>query len=58
MDTELRENDTATYSDICVRATRDLSGIPILKLQTDKGQLIIYPSADNDVNLKSSFKPK
>lgn len=58
METRLHDNETIFYYDFCVRATRDAAGTPILKVQTDKGQLIIHPSAGNAVNLESSFKPK
>lgn len=58
METRLQENETIVYYDFCVRATRDDAGAPILKVQTDKGQLIIHPSAGNGVNIESSFKAK
>lgn len=58
MNTQLQDNDTATYGDICVRAGHDTSGTRILKVQTDKGQLIIRPSAGNAVTLESTCKPK
>jgi len=58
MDNQLQENDTATYGDICVRAGHDTAGTRIFKVQTDKGQLIIRPSASNTVTLESTAKTK
>lgn len=51
---ELKENVFYTFGDIMVKATTDYDFNPIIEIRTDKGNVIVMPSSNNKVIVKST----
>lgn len=54
MAVELKENVFYTFGDMMVKATTDYDFNPIIEIGTDEGNVIVMPSSNNKVIVKST----
>ncbi len=54
MAVELKEDVFYTFGDMMVKATTDYDFNPIIEIRTDEGNVIVMPSSNNKVIVKST----
>lgn len=51
---ELKEDTFYSFGDMMVKATTDFDFNPIIEIRTDEGNIIVMPSYNNKVIVKST----
>lgn len=51
---ELKEDVFYSFGDMMVKATTDFDYNPIIEISTDEGNIIVIPSSNNKVIVKST----
>lgn len=51
---ELKEDTFYSFGDMMVKATTDFDFNPIIEIRTDEGHIIVMPSYNNKVIVKST----
>lgn len=54
MGIELKEDVFYNFSDMMIKATTDFDFNPIIEISTDEGNVIVMPSSNNKVIVKST----
>lgn len=55
MGIELKEDVFYSFGDMMIKATTDFNFNPIVEIRTDEGNVIVMPSSNNKVIVKSTI---